>query len=164
MATLRVPGVGLEPTLSLGSNLYGPGYQYDIIRRRRGIWALLRSWMSSTHIASITATGTLQGNGSSGRQGTVSANGSLLALIPVFGPEFRLYFTHRVYLQGNLYGMYFFGYGNFLSSSRGLGVRLGKHVGMNGGYQLGSRLTVNNDSSSDRIGLRLTQKGCHCRF
>ena len=68
----------------------------------------------STH---ITAAGTLQGNGSSGRQGTVSANGSLLAPIPVFGPEFRVYFTHRVYFQGNFYGMYFFGYGNFLSSS-----------------------------------------------
>ena len=60
--------------------------------------------------------------------------------------------------------MYFFGYGNFLSSSGGLGVRLAKHVGLNVGYQLGSRLTVTNNNSSDRIGLRLTQKGALAGF
>ena len=155
---------GLTTQSELRTNLYAPGYQYDIIRRRRGHLGIAAQLDLFDTRASITATGTLQVNGGGVQQGTVSATGSLLAPIPVFGPEFRLYFTHRVYLQGNLYGMYFFGYGNFLSSSRGLGVRLGKHVGMNGGYQLGSRLTVNNDSSSDRIDLRLTQKGCHCRF
>jgi hypothetical protein len=155
---------GLTTQSDLRTVLYGPGYQYDIIRRRRGHFGLAAQLdVIHTH-ASITATGTLQVNGGGVQQGPVSANGSLLAPVPVFGPEFRLYFTHRVYLQGNGYGMYFFGYGNFLSSSGGLGLRLAKHVGVNVGYQLGSRLTVKNNSSSDRIGLRLTQKGTTAGF
>jgi hypothetical protein len=53
--------------------------------------------------------------------------------------------------------MYLFGYGNFVSSTGAIGVKLSKHFAATGGYQLGSHLVVNG--SEDRIGLRFTQKG-----
>ena len=55
--------------------------------------------------------------------------------------------------------MYFGAYGNFVSTADTIGWTLTKHLSINAGYQLGSRLVVTNNSSSDRIGLRLTQKG-----
>ena len=94
-------------------------------------------------------------------QPAVSGRGSLLAPIPVAGPEFRLYLTNspKLFVEGNVYGMYFGGYGNFVSSSDTLGLTVAKHLSFNAGYQLGSRLVVNNNSSSNRIGVRLTQHG-----
>jgi len=79
----------------------------------------------------------------------------------VAGPQYRLYLTNspRVFIEGNLYGMYLFGYGNFVSTANNLGVTLNKHFSVNAGYALGSRLVVNNNSSSDRIGIHLVQKG-----
>ena len=62
-------------------------------------------------------------------------------------------------MQGNVYGMYFFGYGNFISSYGNLGLSLTRHVSVDAGYQLGSRLAVKNDASATRIGLRMTQQG-----
>jgi hypothetical protein len=59
---------------------------------------------------------------------------------------------------GNVLGMYFFGYGNYVSSAGYLGLTLTKHLAVNAGYQLGSRLVVNN-KTGDRIGLHLTQQG-----
>jgi hypothetical protein len=38
-------------------------------------------------------------------------------------------------------------------------TRTAKHLSVNAGYQLGSRLVVNNSPRSNRIGLRLTQSG-----
>jgi hypothetical protein len=35
-----------------------------------------------------------------------------------------------------LYGMYLFGYGNFVSSARVIGVTLSRHISINTGYQL----------------------------
>ncbi len=54
-------------------------------------------------------------------------------------------------------GMYFFGYGSFVSSVGLVGVTLTKHISINGGYNLASHLTVN--VASDRLGLQLSQKG-----
>jgi hypothetical protein len=134
--------------------LVAPGYQYDIIRRKRGHLAIGVQMDLFNTSAKITGTGTVNGT-----QQTVSASGSLLAPIPVAGPEFRLYLTNspRVFLEGNVYGMYFFGYGNFVSSAGDLGVTVTKHFSLNAGYQLGSRLNVNG--STDRLGLNLKQKG-----
>jgi hypothetical protein len=134
--------------------LVAPGYQYDIIRRKRGHLALGVQMNLFNTSAKITATGTVNGT-----QQTVSASGSLLAPIPVAGPEFRLYLTNspRVFLEGNVYGMYFFGYGNFVSTAGTLGVTVSKHISLNAGYQLASRLSVNG--STDRLGLDLKQKG-----
>jgi hypothetical protein len=148
---------GLTTHSELRSNLYAPGYQYDIIRRKRGHLGIAAQLDLFDAQASVAATGQITGSGV--QQGTVAASGSLFAPIPVFGPEFRLYLAPRVYVQGNVYGMYFFGYGDFISSSGGLGFRLAKHFGVNVGYELGSRLVVNNNNSSNRIGLRFTQKG-----
>lgn len=73
----------------------------------------------------------------------------------------RFYLTNspRVFIEGNVYGMYFFGYGNFVSSAGTLGFTVVRHLTLNAGYQLGSRLVVNNSSSADRIGLHLTHTG-----
>jgi hypothetical protein len=95
------------------------------------------------------------------QQAAVSASASLLAPIPVAGPEFRLYLTNspRLFVEGNVYGMYLGGYGSFVSTTDTIGMTLTKHLSLNAGYQLGSRLVVNNNNSSKRIGVRLTQQG-----
>ena len=82
------------------------------------------------------------------------------APIPVAGPNVRFYLlpsSSRLYVTGQLLGMYFFGYGNFLSSQGTIGLKLTKNIALRGGYQLGSRLNVN--TKSQRLGLSLTQKG-----
>jgi hypothetical protein len=147
---------GLVANSDLHNFLVAPGYQYDIIRRRRGHFGLGVQMDLFSTSAKINATGEVNGIPKS-----VSASGSLLAPIPVAGPEFRLYLTNspRVFVEGNVYGMYLFGYGNFVSSVGTLGVTLTKHVSLNGGYQLGSRLVITNSNSDDRLGVRLTQKG-----
>lgn len=150
--------VGASVNANLKANLYAPGYEYDIIRRRRGHIGvgvqidLFDARASLSAKAQITGGGTIQ----------PAANGSasLLAPIPVAGPEWRLYLTNssRVFVEGNFYGMYLFGYGNFLSTADTLGVTLNKHLSLNAGYALGSRLVVNNNSAT-RIGIHLIQQG-----
>jgi len=150
--------VGSTTKSSLKSNLFAPGYQYDVIRRKRGHLGIAVQVDLFDSSAKISAAAQVV-NGM--QQAAVSASGSLLAPIPVAGPEFRLYLLNspRLFVEGNVYGMYFGGYGNFVSTSDSIGVTLTKHISINAGYQLGSRLVVNNNSSSDRIGVRLTQKG-----
>jgi len=77
----------------------------------------------------------------------------LVAPIQVAGPEFRFYLTNspRVFVDGQVYGMYFFGYGNYVSAWGSLGFTFVKHLSAKAGYQLGSRLVVNRDTSSNRI-------------
>ena len=134
-----------------------PGYQYDIIRRRRGHLGLAAQIDVFKTTAKISAVG--QANGGGSVVGATAASGSVLAPIPVAGPEFRLYLTNspRAYVQANVLGMYFFGYGSFVSSVGLVGVTLTKHISINGGYNLASHLTVN--VASDRLGLQLSQKG-----
>jgi hypothetical protein len=150
---------GLTTQNSLDSPMYTVGYQYDIIRRKRGHLGLgVQVNLFDSH-ASIHAAAQVTSDGV--QHAAVSASASLLAPIPVAGPEFRLYLTNspRVFVEANVYGMYFFGYGNFVSSTGTLGFTINRHVTLNVGYQLGSRLVVNNSSSADRIGLDLTQRG-----
>ena len=148
---------GLTTKGELQAYLIAPGYQYDIIRRKRGHLGL------AVQLDLFNTTGTLSAaaqvtNGV--QQAARSIQGSLLAPIPVAGPEFRLYLTNspRLFVEANVYGMYLFGYGNFVSSTGDLGLSLSKHFSINAGYQMGSRLNVNTNASS-RIGLSLTQKG-----
>lgn len=149
--------VGATVNGSMHSYFVAPGYQYDIIRRRRGHLGLAVQADLFNSTAQITATGQVSG-GATG-SGTASAKGSLLAPIPVAGPEFRLYLTDspRVFIEGNVYGMYFFGYGNFVSSAGALGFTINRHISVGAGYTLASRLNVNG--SSDRLAFDLTQKG-----
>jgi len=58
-----------------------------------------------------------------------------------------------------VYGMYFFGYGNYVSAWGDLGFTITRHLNAKLGYQLGSRLVVNRSTSTNRIGLNLTEKG-----
>jgi hypothetical protein len=134
-----------------------PGYQYDIIRRKRGHLGLAVQFDLFHTDAKIAAAAQVTADGT--HQAAVSASRTLWAPIPVAGPEFRLYLTNspRVFIEGNVYGMYFFGYGNFVSSAGDLGFTLTKHITANAGYQLGTRLNVHG--TSDRLGLDLTQKG-----
>jgi len=134
-----------------------PGYQYDILRRRRGHLGIAVQIDLFNSTGKISAAAQVTGDGT--HQAAVSASKSLLAPIPVAGPEFRYYLTDspRVFIEGNVYGMYLFGYGNFVSTAGDIGFTLTKHITVNAGYQLGSRLNVNG--TSDRIALDLTQKG-----
>ena len=50
------------------------------------------------------------------------------------------------------------GCGNYVSAWGSLGFTI-RHVSVNAGYQLGSRLVVNRDTSTNRIGVDLTEKG-----
>jgi hypothetical protein len=155
--TITFRGQTFEVGTSIRSDLHAflvaPGYQYDIIRRKRGHLGLgvqVNMFNTSAKISTPAEGG-----------GVVSAKGSLLAPIPVAGPDYRIYLTDspRVFVEGNVYGMYLFGYGNFVSTTDVLGLTLNKHISLNAGYQLGSRLVVNNSASANRIGLRLTQQG-----
>lgn len=134
-----------------------PGYQYDIIRRKRGHLGIALQIDLFDSTAKISAAAQVTGDGTN--QAAVSASKSLLAPIPVAGPQFRIYLTDspRVFIDGAVYGMYLFGYGNFVSATGDIGVTLTKHITANAGYQLGTRLNVKGTSS--RIGLDLTQKG-----
>jgi hypothetical protein len=150
---------GLTTSSSLNTLAIAPGYQYDFIRRKRGHLGLGLQVDFFNTTAKISAAAQVTGDGV--HHNAVSASGSLLAPIPVAGPDFRLYLTNspRLFVQGNVLGMYLFGYGNFVSTVGDVGVTLSKHFAVIGGYQLGSHLVVNNNSSSDRVGLRLVQKG-----
>ena len=48
--------------------------------------------------------------------------------------------------------MYFFGYGNFLSTTDAIGLTLTKHISLNAGYQLGSRLLVRLTRAQTELG------------
>ncbi len=134
-----------------------PGYQYDIIRRKRGHLGIAVQIDLFDTYAKINAEAQVTGDGT--HQAAVSGSKTLLAPIPVAGPEFRSYLTDspRVFVEGNVYGMYLFGYGNFFSATGDFGITLSRHITANAGYQLGSRLDVNG--TPDRVGLNLSQKG-----
>lgn len=112
---------GLTTQSSLSSPMYGFGYQYDIIRRRRGHLGLGAQINLFDSHASIKAAAQVTGDGV--HHDAVSASASLLAPIPVAGPEFRLYLTNspRLFVEGNLYGMYFFWLRKLRVFCRGLG-------------------------------------------
>jgi hypothetical protein len=148
---------GLTTNSSLDTFAVAPGYQYDFIRRKRGHLGLALQMDLFNTTAKINAAAQTTGDGV--HHNSVSASGSLLSPIPVAGPDFRFYLTNspRVYVDGNVMGMYLFGYGNFVSSIGKVGITLTKHFSVGAGYQLGSHLTVN--TASDRVGLQLNQKG-----
>jgi len=151
--------VGAAVNAQLDAPEIAPGYQYDILRRRRGHLGIGVQIDFFNTSASISAAAQITGEGV--HQAATVAKGSVLAPIPVAGPDFRFYLTNspRLFVEGEVMGMYLFGYGNFVSTADDLGYTFTKHLSVNAGYQLGSRLVVNNNASSDRIGLRLTQSG-----
>ena len=150
---------GLTTQSTLDSPVYGIGYQYDIIRRRRGHLGLGVQVNVFNTSASIRAAAQVTADGV--HHAAISASDSLVAPIPVAGPEFRWYLTDspRLFVRGQVYGMYFFGYGNYVSAAGELGYSINGHLNIKAGYQLGNRLVVNRDTSTNRIGLNLTEKG-----
>jgi len=136
--------------------VYAPGYQYDIIRRKRGHFGIAAQLNFFRTTGSLSAAAQVTGAGV--HQAAASSNASLLAPIPVGGPEFRLYLLKsRLFINGNGFGMYFLGYGNYYSTTDYLGLAISKNLSINGGYAIGSHLRVNN--SANRVGLDLVQKG-----
>ena len=149
--------VGLKTTGSLQVNAYAPGYQYDVIRRKRGHLGLVAQLDLFDTNATLNATAQVTNTGA--QSAAVFATGSLRAPIPVAGPDIRFYLTNspRLFVTANVLGMYFFGYGNFVSTLDTLGLSVTKHISARAGYQLGSRLNVNTKTT--RLGLSLTQQG-----
>jgi hypothetical protein len=149
--------VGAVTRGELSATLYSPGYQYDIMRRKRGHLGIAVQFNLFDTSGMLSAKAQVIGPSSS--QTAASSHASLLAPIPVAGPEFRLYLTNspRLFVEGNVYGMYFFGYGNYYSTVDNIGFAVTKRVSLNAGYAIGSRLNVNTASS--RNGLSLTQQG-----
>jgi len=149
-------GVGLTARSQFDNIYWTVGYQYDILRRRRGHLGIGLQMSLFDITAKIQAQAqTLNGVALP----AVSASKTLLAPIPSAGPEFRIYplNTPRLFVEGNVYGMYLFGYGNFISSGGTIGVALTRRLSINGGYLLGSRLAVKN--TNNRLGVRFTQQG-----
>jgi hypothetical protein len=148
---------GLNASARLKTNALAFGYQYDILRRRRGSLGIrvqldLFDIQGTLSAAAQVTNGTLHASQRS--------QGSLRAPLPVAGPTARFYLipnSSRLFVTGQLLGMYFFGYGNFLSTFDALGFTVNRHFGIRGGYQLAQRFTINN--KSNRIGIDLTQKG-----
>ena len=97
---------GLTTNSSLDTPLVAPGYQYDIIRRRRGHLGIALQMDLFNTTGKISAAAHVTGD--LVHHNAVSATGSVLAPIPVAGPELRYYVTDspRVFIQGNVLGMY----------------------------------------------------------
>lgn len=148
---------GLAASAQLRTYFLTPGYQYDIIRRRQGHIGIVAQLdlmyiSGSLKVPAQTLNGTLQT--------ARASSGTLRAPLPVLGPDFRYYLiprSNRLFVAGDVLGMYFFGYGNFISSYGTVGVSLNRHLNVQGGYQLSSRFVVK--STDSRIGLLLTQRG-----
>ena len=149
--------VGLSASARLKTNAYALGYQYDIFRRRRGSLGI-RAQIDLFDIEGVLSSAAQITNGT--QHVSERSQGSLRAPLPVAGPTGRFYLipnSSRLFVTGQLLGMYFFGYGNFLSTFDTVGFTVNKHFSIRGGYQLAQRLTINNKPS--RIGLDLVQKG-----
>jgi hypothetical protein len=148
---------GLQTQSQLDALFISPGYQYDIIRRKRGHLGIGIHFNTFDTSAKISAQAQVTGDGT--HYEARSASGSFIAPIPVAGPQYRLYLTNspRLFVAGDVYGMYFFGYGNYVSLEDSIGYAVNKHISLKAGYALASRLIVN--AQTDRIGIHMTQKG-----
>jgi hypothetical protein len=151
--------VGAQVNAKIDSLFFTPGYQYDFFRLRQ-FWL---GFLVNVHLAytqaKLKTTGTVSGGGGSATA-SVSSSGSLFAPLPSIGPTFRCYpvpNSPRLYLDGTVTGMTFFGYGNFVSGNAVLGFPITHHWDARAGYLMGSRLKVNSLNSD--IAIRLTQKG-----
>ena len=151
--------VGGSVQTTIRSLVFTPGYQWDLLRRRT-IWVGLLVNVNLVYTdAKLKATETLTGSGGS-TTATTQADGSLFSPLPAVGPDFRWYpisSSRRLYLEGGMTGMSFFGYGNFVSANAVLGFPISHHWDASAGYLMGSRFKIYG--SSDNIGIRLTQKG-----
>jgi hypothetical protein len=149
--------VNSTATGNLSTLLLVPGYQYDFIRRRQFILGV------QVQLDILDVSGSLNTNSQVNNgipQPAAFSSGSIRAPLPVAGPTVRWYIIpdHGVlFVDANILGMYFFGYGNFVSSMGTVGLRFGRNFAIRGGYQLGSRFDIN--TKANRLGVSLSQKG-----
>jgi len=151
--------LGAQVNANIQSLIFTPGYEYDFFRKRQGFLGLLVNINLANTDARLKLSGAVSGGGGSG-SGSVSSDGSIFAPLPAIGPTFRWYpisNSGRLYLDGALTGMSFFGYGNFISANATLGFPISHGWDARVGYLMGSRLKI--EGSSDQIAIRLTQKG-----
>jgi hypothetical protein len=140
--------LGTSVESEIKSLAFAPGYQYDIIRRNRFILSLVTQVYLMKTSADLKGTVTVNGQSQ-----IRTSSGSIFAPLPILGPRVRWYplRSGRLAVDGSFQGLSFFGYGYFLTA-RGSG-----DIALNLGYQMGTRLKINDDNN--RIGVRLTQKG-----
>jgi len=139
---------------SLHSRFLIPGYQYDIFRRKQ--WNL--GLQFQLNIFDITGSFSAAAQVNNGvPQAAAFSSSQIRVPLPTAGPEIRFYPAKRFFVTANLQGMYFFGYGDFISSQGSAGFKLTKNIAARGGYYLGSRFSVN--TKAKQVGLNLTQKG-----
>ena len=151
--------LGARTNADVKSLIFSPGYQFDFFRKQHGSLGLLVDCNLAWTDAKLKVVGAASGSGGAA-SGSASANGSLFAPLPAIGPTFRWYplpDSNRLYLDGTITGMSFFGYGNFVSGNALLGFPIRQHWDAHAGYLLGSRLKISE--SSNNIAIRLTQKG-----
>jgi hypothetical protein len=147
--------VGSQLSASLKSLNFSPGYQYDIVRTNHGFLGL------EVDFNLLDTEATLSGSGSvNGQVAARSSSKSFLAPLPTLGPTGRWYPLHnsnRLSLEGSARGMYFFGYGDFVTARGSIGVGLTNRLVLRAGYEMGSRLSIHG--TADQIAVRNTQKG-----
>lgn len=149
--------VGTAISANLTSNVYVPGYQYDIFRRKQ--WHLgVRVQSNLLNVSGSLSASAQLVNGVP--HSAVFSSSKLLVPLPTGGLNARVYIipnSSRLFVTGNGVGMYFFGYGNYWSAMGTLGLTISKHLSVRGGYQVGSSFTIN--TKANRTGITLTQKG-----
>lgn len=147
--------VGTAVSADLRSLSFTPGYQYDFLKRKQGYLGARADGTLIDTKASLSGTVAINGTLS-----TRSASGEVFAVMPSLGSQGRWYpmqNSKRIALDGSFAGMYFFGYGNFLSARAFMTFAVHPNWNLTAGYQMGTRLTVHGNS--DQFGVRLTQKG-----
>jgi hypothetical protein len=147
--------VGVQVSSRVKSLNIAPGYQYDIIRRDHGFLGLEVDLNLVDTTASLKGTGTVNG-----MTAFRSRSNSFFAPLPAVGPVGRWYplrNSNRLSLEGSVRGMYFFGYGDFLTARANIGVGLTNRWSLRAGYEMGSRLSIHG--TSDEIAVRLTHRG-----
>ena len=147
--------VGTHASSDLRSLSFSPGYEWDFIRRDHGFVALVTQIYLLDSKASVTGTVVVNNQAV-----TRTSSASFFAPLPVLGPRGRWYPLHdsdRLALDGYVQGMYFGGYGDFISTRGAVAVGLTHHLKLSAGYQLGTRLSIHG--GSNQLGVRLTQKG-----
>jgi len=147
--------VNAQVTARIKTLNIAPGYQYDILRRNHGYLGL------EVDLNLLDTTGSLKGIGTvNGVTSFQSRSKSFFAPLPAVGPVGRWYPLHnsnRLSLEGSVRGMYFFGYGDFLTARGNVGIGITNNLAVRAGYEMGSRLSIHG--TSDEIAVRLTHRG-----
>jgi len=134
-----------------------PQYQYNIILRRRGHLGLNFGVDLFDINAKFSAVASTTGPGGT-QTVTQTSSGSLFAGLPTGGLEGRIFPIPRhdwLDVSGHVRGMYFFGYGKYLETRLNGEVRLGPHLGVQGGYQFVRETEIHNkisDVNKNQIG------------